>query len=571
MSNKLLTILSFLIFSFISTFVIAQDDDKENTKNSNSIKEKTNFKVVNSRKNEFILGNVTPEERVFSPIKIVANHATQDFKIEYADFEPTELTLKKLFVPLIKNNPNAEFHRGYVKIGFGNYLSPFAAASISNKKNSKYLLNLGFKHNSSFEGPVDKENSANSSTNINLDTKYFLKDATLSSKLSYKHDIAHFYGYSPDLANSINAKDIAQNFNTLGLNIKYQNNDFDADIQYQAQLNTYYFTSKYGAKEFEINPELATKYKLNSHNTYIGLKFGTSIVSYQDITNTNENSIDSKRYLAWISPLFEKKINNLDFKLGANVTYNNDSLYADKQIFFYPNVSINYALMEGKTVIYTSLKGATEKNMLRDLVQENPYAQAQLAIFHQDKQWAATLGIKSKLGKKGYANLSFSKSKYKHSPFWINDVQDRSRFNLIYEDVDKSTLNLEFTWEHESFKALFSSTLNQYTMQSSEFAWHLPTLVNTLSLNYKLQNKNLLFNLDAQHLSGIHAKDFSDQSIHILNDIIDINIGVNYQFPSSRWGAFVQVNNILSQTYQRYLYYDSKQINVIGGLSYSFN
>lgn len=564
MSKKLLSILSFFIFSLSTPLAIAQEEDKKTANSdSNIIVGGTDFDVLKSR-NKLILLSVTPEQRAFSPIEIVANQTKKEFKIEYAEFELPTRTLQKIFDSHIQNNPDAESHRGYLKLGFGNYMSPFAAVSLSNKKQSKYALSLDLRHNSSFEGAVDKQNSASSSTNLDLNSKHFFEEATLSSKLSYKHDIVHFYGYPPDLGSSINAKDIRQTFNTLGVNIDYQSNDFDADIQYQITLNSSYFINKYGAKELEINPELGAKYKLNGKNTYIGLKVGTSVANYEDET------LKSKRYLAWVSPFFEKKINNLEFQLGTNLTYNNDTLYSDKQLFFYPNISANYTLLEGKMELYTSLQGEAERTLLKDLVQENPYAQSQLAVINQDKQWVATLGVKSKLGKEAFVNFNFSKGKYGHNAFWVNDSQDRSRFNLIYEDMDKTTLAFEFTWEHESFKLLFASELNQYTLENSEFAWHLPTFANTLSLNYKLKNKKLLLNLEAQHLSGIRAKDFSDDTIYILNDIIDINFSANYQFASSKWGVFVQANNLLSQTYQRYLYYNSKQINFIGGLSYSF-
>ena len=282
---------------------------KDNTNSSNAIKGETDINVDKLRENEFLLVNASPEEYFFAPIKIASNHTTQNFKIEYAtDFDFPKRQLKRYFKPLMQNDPNAEIHRGFVKIGFGNYLSPFAAASISNKNQEKYLLNFDFEHHASFEGAVDKENSANSSTTLHLNTKYFFDNANLSSKISYRYDIAHFYGYSSDLANSIEAKDIRQIFNTMGFSIKYKSNDFETDFQYQADLKTHYFTNKHGAKEFEINPELGAKYKLNAQNAHMGLQFGTSISALQDITNTNQNSVDSKRYLAWIAPLFEKKI-----------------------------------------------------------------------------------------------------------------------------------------------------------------------------------------------------------------------------------------------------------------------
>ena len=98
-------------------------------------------------------------------------------------------------------------------------------------------------------------------------------------------------------------------------------------------------------------------------------------------------------------------------KLGTHVIYSNDAFDNEKQIFFYPNISANYAVLEGKVELYMSLKGGMEKNLLRDLVQENPYAQSQLAVFHQDKKWEANLGVKSKIGKRAFANVNFSKGK----------------------------------------------------------------------------------------------------------------------------------------------------------------
>ena len=54
-----------------------------------------------------------------------------------------------------------------------------------------------------------------------------------------------------------------------------------------------------------------------------------------------------------------------------------------------------------------------------------------------------------------------------------------------------------------------------------------------------------------------------------LNGVFDANIGLEYRY-NKKLGFFLNVNNIASVRYMRYMNYPTQRFNLMGGLSYSF-
>ena len=70
-------------------------------------------------------------------------------------------------------------------------------------------------------------------------------------------------------------------------------------------------------------------------------------------------------------------------------------------------------------------------------------------------------------------------------------------------------------------------------------------------------------------LEGLQGKNFVTNRIQKLPTIWDANLKIDY-FLGSQFAAFVSLNNIVGQNYQRYLYYPSQGLNFLGGITYSF-
>jgi hypothetical protein len=107
-----------------------------------------------------------------------------------------------------------------------------------------------------------------------------------------------------------------------------------------------------------------------------------------------------------------------------------------------------------------------------------------------------------------------------------------------------------------------------YSVDKNSVAWHKPKSKITFLGSVNLANK-INLSSEVYFMNGIIAKaPLTDAPIK-LNSIVDINFKAEYRF-SNKFSAFLSANNLLSKNYQRFLYYPSKGINILAGISFSF-
>jgi hypothetical protein len=216
---------------------------------------------------------------------------------------------------------------------------------------------------------------------------------------------------------------------------------------------------------------------------------------------------------------------------------------------------------------------------LRSFTYQNPYLQSNVPLAHTNKAFEIYAGVKGSSNGWNY-RVKADFSDYRFFYMFNNSFTDSSKFTVLY-NLTTAVVNLGGALSYEVTETFrFGVNLDYYNYTSSSFdknkytnstsnkSYHRPNFVGTLSGTYNLYKK-IFFNADIYYLSGLTGKNFiSDKEVK-LNSIVDANLKVNYKF-SNVFSAFLELNNILSQKYQRYLYYPVKGINVIGGIAYSF-
>jgi outer membrane receptor protein involved in Fe transport len=99
-------------------------------------------------------------------------------------------------------------------------------------------------------------------------------------------------------------------------------------------------------------------------------------------------------------------------------------------------------------------------------------------------------------------------------------------------------------------------------------AWHRPSFQSSMGIQYNLKQK-IYFNAEMYYISGLQGINLESNRTVKLKNIADLSLKTEYRF-SKTFSAFVELNNLLSQKYQRYTYYQVKGFNVLAGLTYSF-
>jgi len=477
-------------------------------------------------------------------------------------YEATDVTIKlpelttKINVVTIKQNTLAKLYGNYVKAGFGNYTSPYLEAFINNKRSETLAYGLHLKHFSSKNGPVKK-----SGTSENLGdayVRYFTKKSIVNAALAYTRDRFNLYGY--DHAKPIEKDTIKRLYNTFYLTAGVKSLDQSADLLYDARFSYYNFSNNKKAKEDEYLLNVAGEYKLDSDKT-IKTDAVLSISNYKD-------SIKINRSFFQLKPALVYNIGKYRLTGGLNIAYTSDTVNTEK-VHLYPRLHADVDLIENSVTAFAGLDGEMQKNTWRSFVSQNPYLQSDVLLLHSNKSLELYGGIKGNLSGIDY-KVKLASINYNNLYFFNNSITDSSEFSILY-DKNTRVFNFEgdvsYQWE-ETFKLGLNVNYFNYNTGVLEKAWQRPSFISLISASYNLQKK-IFINADIYYLSGLAGKNYISNKEVKLDGIFDLNLKADYKF-SSAFSAFIEVNNIFSKKYQRYLYYPVKGINVLGGIAYSF-
>ena len=109
--------------------------------------------------------------------------------------------------------PLTKLYNGLVKLGFGNYTTPYAEAWYNHLRSKEYAYGLRIKHLSSQTNLEDYGFGGFSDNEVGLYGKKFLKEHTLSGNFDYARNVVHFYGYDTALFDITDKELTVQRFN----------------------------------------------------------------------------------------------------------------------------------------------------------------------------------------------------------------------------------------------------------------------------------------------------------------------------------------------------------------------
>ncbi|MDW7691885.1 hypothetical protein R9C00_15920 [Flammeovirgaceae bacterium SG7u.111] len=491
------------------------------------------------------------------------SNQAQEYNLQLMDMYLGSIT-PKIEAMQVAPEPPEYIEGNYLKAGFGNYVSPYFEGFIGSERNNQYEYNARIKHFSSMQGPVDKENSAMSLNNIDLDGKYFLTDGQVNASLGIDRRMAHFYGYIPTPGQEINSDDIKQIYSIVKAGAGYESTSVTSTLDWGAGFNFYRLTDNFNASENNLDLHANGSYEL-SDESEVYANLNLILGSRTDTEKTNRN-------LYKFGGGYHFTTNGFQIKAGAKVAYAADTMLMNgSQFRIYPDVHASYNLIDRKLTAFAKLSGDLEQITLRSLIDENIFIGQDVTLTNQDTKLAFEGGISSHLtgnlgisAKVGYANV-------KNLPFFLNQQFNQQQFDVVYDEqsINILSVNADVSVEIQKFRGMFSTGFYNYGTPNLEEAWHRPNVVNRLSGSYQLDDK-LYANLEFFHMGGIKAKDFTTDTTVDLDNIFDFNLRVDYVF-YDKFSGFLAVNNVLSKNYERYLHYKSKGINALIGVTYSFS
>lgn len=496
---------------------------------------------------------VAPPEKKINPL----TYKFTDYKLAQQDIN---LNMRVL---TIKQEDQLPIPGNYLKLGYGNYGTPYLKGYFYNNRDNQYSYGADVSHISSTKGPV--ENSGVSNTRINLNGESYADNLTLGGKFAYGRDKYNFYGYAPQ-TEGIKEDSIKQLFNRIGVQGYLNNKTSESPLQYQAGIGVFIFRDNFAARESNVAINLGAGYAISAMSRFnVAAEF--SGISYQDSAKTNRGFFKLK-------PTYDVDGDRFDYSLGVSIAYTNDKVNDARKMNIYPVLKVAYEVADDKLVIFGGLTGDLQRTSLYQLTQENPFLNSNLQIADVNKALDVHGGLTGNVSK----NLSFtarlSYLSYRNLYFFNNAASDSSRFYLVYDPDNTNVLNFygELVYNQaEKLRLGVRTEYNKYKTADLEKPFHRPAMQATLFGSYNIYNK-LFFNGELYYISssyGLITRENNTRFLQQTSNIVDLNVKADYRF-TNKFSTFVMLNNILNNKYERFVNYPNKGLNVIGGISYSF-
>jgi hypothetical protein len=442
----------------------------------------------------------------------------------------------------------------YVKVGFGNYATPYLEAGAAFGDGINNITTVHAKFTSS-KGNRDFQQFSKAGIEA-LGSYTNKKNQQWNAKLFYSNSTQYQYGYEPN--NLIfNKEQLKQQFNTVGFNLGLKNKQAtNYGILYNPSIGVNYFFDARNGKELNFIAKAPVN-KSFSNMFALDLNVVADITNYQTPIQTINNN------LFYVAPTVQFKTPNLKLNFGVLAGWDNQTNS------LLPNITAEAKINGEKFVLQAGWVGYYQKNTYQSLSSINPFLQQPTALNNTriHEQYA---GFKGSAGNHFTYNAKLSFLKMIGQPLFTNDLVDGKSF-IVFNEPDLQAIRIHgevgYTMQ-EKFSFLASVNINQFTKISTlDKAYGLTPLELNGILRWKLL-KDLYFKSDVFFWDGAQYRNKSLTS-QKLNAAMDLNAGVEYSL-MPKLNLWLQFNNLLNSKYQRWSQYEVLGLNVLGGVVYSF-
>jgi len=448
--------------------------------------------------------------------------------------------------------------RNYIKVGYGNYSTPYVNAGFSFGDGKKMVVNLYANYISS-KGKI--ANQDYTQLQIKANAIFFTpkNEVYVGAQLSQNNN--YLYGYNHSLY-TFKKDSVRQQFQDLVLTGGVRNTTSgEYGISYNPNITVINFTNKNKVNESTViaNAPITKTF---------GDAFMLKIDAKADITSyTTKNLASNIKFsnnVFQIAPSIAISSPRFSINAGIVPTWNNG-------VFVWlPNVFAEAQVKEKTFLIQAGWIGRYTKNTYRNLTALNPFLTT-IPFQKNTKEIEYYGGIKATVGKHFSFNLKGGIVSFNDMPLFINDTAtDNKAFNISNEKSVQSLRihgDLSFI-NQDKFTLTAGLTFNGYTLlQSNAKAWNTVPMEITSSLRW-WAFKQVLLKADLYAFSGGNylTKGNKAQS---FSGGTDISAGAEFKV-NNRFSAWIDINNIANQKYQRWHAYEVYGLNVLGGIRVSF-
>ncbi len=469
----------------------------------------------------------------------------------------------------------------YVKVGAGNYSSFLGEAYLTNTSFQDTRFGAFVKHLNQM-GNLDHQ--FYSQQEVAAFGRQLYEEFTIGGTLGFKRYGTRQFGFIPGQSGGNLNPDLGakQHYNDIYINAELASNSGEDNLEplaYSIKMDGYLYSNAFETKEnsLALSAFLAKQWS--------NVQFGTHLSG--DFTQHSDNQFSLSNNIARIQPFVRFSGENYDIRLGANLVseFGHDS----SRFHVMPAAAVDFALLPGYFHVFGGVGGDVHKTSFRELSRENPWLGSFNDVRNTLERFNIYGGIKGNAGATfGYKVEVFYKQ-MDNMKFFSHMRTGPHLFELIYEDygLNSSIFGLEGSMNiriSEMVSLGGTINLNEYDLKGETEAWYLPKM--KLSANSRINISDRVY-VDAELFyhgqTYANVPDYIEPILPILPHIppvrtysteslpgfLDLSGGLNIKF-TDRIGVFGRINNIFNANYQRYLYYPSLGMNIIGGVNFAF-
>lgn len=449
--------------------------------------------------------------------------------------------------------------RNYIKAGFGNYSTPFVKAGLGFGDGRSYLVNFFGSYISS-KGKIKHQDyarfEAKAAGSLFLKSNEVYAAATMS-----RHD-NFLYGYDHTIYD-YSKSDVKQHFQDISVKAGIRNTaetGFRINYNPSAEISIFSNIGKLNETTFVLDVPVEKR---------IGDNFTIRLAAKADLTNYYTKGYIPDNY----------NFNNSVVQVSPAVIYNSGLLkinagiiptWSNSKFEYIPDVYAEFQLKEKIFMIQAGWVGKYVKNTFRNLSAVNPYL-ATLTSQTNTRETEFYGGIKASLGSHFNVSAKAGLVRYNDLPFFLNDTAtDSKAFVLSFEPtVNNFRVHGDLSYiVQDKFSAAAGVTFNGYTgMNANARAWNTVPMEINGSVRWWLM-KQALVKADFYMFAGGNYLAKGNQGFNFKPGA-DLSIGAEFRI-TKQFTAWLDVNNVLNNKYERWHRYEVYGLNLVGGLRFDF-
>lgn len=483
--------------------------------------------------------------------------------------------------------------KNYVTAGLGNYLNLFGELYITQDIGDNDYVAGMVKHLSSQGGIKDIKAEDGFMTN-SIDLTYGSKQREFSWNADLGFDLQNYYWYGLpiDYGSLLIPNDRAGIYDKVDEGFTYANFyvggkiKFNESIFNEMTLKYNRFQNNFDSEENRFVAKPSFQFDINEKTIKTDL-----IVDY--VGGSSSNIITSKYGFAnfGIKPSFSMQKDDWSFNLGASVFYSleTETSGIGNKLYIYPNASASLKVVGDLMVFYVGAEGGLDQNSYRDFSNENPFLSPNVFAGPTDRQYDIYAGLKGKLSENISYNVKGSLMSEKNKAMFMSNPFDESvavqeayeygnSFGIVYDQVKTLSFSGELKADFsKNVSAGINGEFHQYDPRFGTEVWNLPEIKFGANLDVNITPKlyagaNVFFvgERKDQLLRTNVIPLFPVSNTVNVDSYFDANAHVGYKI-NERFAAFLKLNNIANQNYEKWLNYPVQSFQVMLGGNYKFD